>query len=50
MRRFPKYRPLVLCDDDARPVVERTGLEAMAWSDYLLRGPPGASARGKAGD
>lgn len=34
--RFPKFRPLVLCDDAARPTVERAGLEAMAWSDFLL--------------
>jgi predicted AAA+ superfamily ATPase len=40
VRRYPKYRPLVLCGDEARPVVERAGLEAMAWSDFLLRGPP----------
>jgi hypothetical protein len=44
-RRHPKYRPLVLCDDQASPVAERTGLEAMAWKDFLLRGPKGAIAR-----
>ncbi len=27
VRRHPKYRPLVVCDERARPVVERTGLE-----------------------
>jgi len=40
VRRFPAYRPLVLCDDGARSVVERTGFDVMAWSDFLLRGPP----------
>ena len=39
VRRYPKYRPLVLCEHEARPAVERLGLEAMAWSDFLLRGP-----------
>ncbi|MBK6850001.1 MAG: hypothetical protein IPG96_21500 [Proteobacteria bacterium] len=39
-RRYPRFRSLVLCDDEARPVVERAGLEAMAWGDFLLRGPP----------
>ncbi|MBN1605000.1 MAG: ATP-binding protein [Polyangiaceae bacterium] len=49
VRQFPKYRPLVLCDDEARPLVERVGLEAMTWSDFLLRGPPGAPAAVKIG-
>ena len=40
VRRYPKYRPLVLCEHETRPAVERIGLEAMAWSDFLLRGPP----------
>lgn len=42
VRRNPKFRPLVVCDDDGRPVVERSGMEAMGWRDFLLRGPPGA--------
>jgi hypothetical protein len=40
VRRKPKYRPLVLCDDEARPVVERVGIESMVWRDFLLHGPP----------
>ena len=40
VRRHPKYQPLVLCDDEARAVVERTGLPAMAWRDFLMSGPP----------
>jgi len=39
-RRYPKYRPLVLCEHEARTAVERMGLEAMAWSDFLFKGPP----------
>jgi hypothetical protein len=40
-RRNPSFRPLVLCDEAARRAVERTGLPAMAWREFLLRGPPG---------
>ncbi|MBI5485903.1 MAG: ATP-binding protein [Deltaproteobacteria bacterium] len=40
-RRFSGYRPLVLCDAEARVVVERAGLPAMEWMDFLLGGPPG---------
>jgi uncharacterized protein len=43
-RRYPKFRPLVICDDEARPVAERAGFEAMPWTDFLLRGPPRAKA------
>lgn len=47
VRRHRKYRALVLCDGEARPVVERAGLEAMDWRDFLLGGPPGATAHGR---
>jgi hypothetical protein len=46
VRRHAKFRPLVVCDDEARPVAERAGLEAMPWTDFLLDGPPGSTARG----
>lgn len=39
-RRHPKLRPLVLCDAESRPAAERAGFESMAWTDFLLRGPP----------
>lgn len=39
-RPHPKFRPLVVCDDDARPIAEGAGFEAMPWSDFLLHGPP----------
>jgi hypothetical protein len=45
VRRHPKYRPLVICDERARAVVERTGLESIEWSEFLLRGPPAAPSR-----
>lgn len=40
-RRHPRFRPLVLCDPEGRPTVERAGLPAMTWSAFLLGGPPG---------
>jgi predicted AAA+ superfamily ATPase len=40
-RRQPEFRPLVVCDEDARTTVERAGLTAMTWRDFLLAGPPG---------
>ncbi len=40
-RRHAGYRPLVLCDEDGRSAVERAGLPAMTWSEFLLGGPPG---------
>lgn len=40
--RHRDFRPLVVCDDEARPAVERAGFEAMTWVEFLLRGPPGA--------
>jgi hypothetical protein len=43
VRRHPKFRPLVVCDDEARAVAERAGFEAMPWSEFLLHGPPRAS-------
>jgi predicted AAA+ superfamily ATPase len=39
-RRHPELRPLVLCDGEARPAAERAGFESMAWTDFLLHGPP----------
>lgn len=39
VQRHSKFRPLVVCDDVARPVAERAGFEAVAWSEFLLRGP-----------
>ncbi len=41
-RRHPGYRPLVLCDEESQPMMERVGLPAMPWTEFLLGGPPGA--------
>jgi uncharacterized protein len=38
-RRYPDFRALVLCDPESRVVVERAGLSAMSWRDFLLAGP-----------
>lgn len=43
-RRHPGFRPLVLCDDEARTMVQRAGFPAMGWRDFLLSGPPGIDA------
>lgn len=40
-RRKPSFRPLVLCEPRERRHVERTGIQAIPWSDFLLNGPPG---------
>lgn len=38
-KRFPKYRPLVLCDAQSAVNVGRAGFAAMLWQDFLLKGP-----------
>jgi predicted AAA+ superfamily ATPase len=38
-RRHPGYRPLVLCDSAQQGSVERLGVEAQTWTDFLLTGP-----------
>jgi uncharacterized protein len=44
-RRHAAFRPLVLCDERAISTVERAGLPAQPWRDFLLHGPPGAGPR-----
>lgn len=39
-RRHSNFRALVLCDAAARSSVERWGVAAMPWSNFLLAGPP----------
>lgn len=43
-RREPTLSPLVLCDEGTRTTVERAGLMAMPWREFLLGGPPGVAA------
>jgi len=47
-RRETRFRPLVLCDEDARSAVERAGFTAMTWTEFLLNGPPGTTGTSRA--
>lgn len=38
VRRFPRLRPLVVCDDSQRAVATRAGTRAMSWRELLLGG------------
>jgi predicted AAA+ superfamily ATPase len=38
-RRFPKYVPLVLCDELGEIAATRAGFRAMSWKRFLLGGP-----------
>jgi len=38
-RRFPSFRPLVLCAAEQVDAARRLGASAMTWSDFLLHGP-----------
>lgn len=39
VRRFPTYRPLVVCDASAREAATRAGVAAISWPEYLWGGP-----------
>jgi len=39
-RRNPSFRPLVLCKTEEIKKVQRIGLTAMPWQEFLLKGPP----------
>ncbi len=45
VRRFPKFKPLVICTADALLTAERAGVPAMTWREYLLHDPGEASHR-----
>ncbi len=40
VRRFPRYRPLLLCDEDQLGASGRLGVPAMPWWRFLHDGPP----------
>lgn len=42
VRRYPGYRPLVVCDDAGLGVAEHAGIQAMTWQRYLAGGAPGS--------
>lgn len=35
-RRFPRFRPLVLCTREGVATTRRAGVQAMAWAEFLL--------------
>jgi predicted RecB family endonuclease len=37
-RRFPKYTPLVVCDNAARTSAARLGMECIDWQQFLVTG------------
>lgn len=40
VRRFPSYRPLVVCDPGLADVAARAGVQATSWRDFLWAGLP----------
>ena len=44
VRRFPEYRPLVICQPGEEGAAERLGIAAMSWQDFLWKGPGKASS------
>lgn len=40
-RRFPRFRPLVLCGESGLAAAGAAGAEATTWERFLLRGPTG---------
>jgi uncharacterized protein len=44
-RRHSSYRPLLVCDPRGKTAAARAGIDAIAWRDFLLAGPPGVAAR-----
>jgi predicted AAA+ superfamily ATPase len=38
-RRFPRYRPLLVCDEEHMPAAARLGIKAVTWKRFLLEGP-----------
>lgn len=39
-RRYPSYRPLVVCPDGMEHVARQAGAVATPWREFLLHGPP----------
>lgn len=37
-RRFPDFRPMVLCDEDQVDTARRIGVDALPWREYLWNG------------
>ena len=43
VRRHPRFRPLVLCDESEIRMARDSGVEAVGWEAFLLGGPPGSA-------
>lgn len=43
-RRYPAYRPLVLGPSSGLEAAARLRIDAVAWRDFLLNGPPGRAS------
>ena len=44
VKRFPKYRPVVVCEAEELSSAERLGVKAVSWKRFLLGGPPAVSS------
>lgn len=40
VRRFPKYRPVLVCDPEHLSVTAGVGITGVSWPQFLLAGPP----------
>jgi predicted AAA+ superfamily ATPase len=49
VRRFPEFRPLVVCEPDERDAAWRLGMAAVSWRDFLSTGPPPTLREGRKG-
>jgi predicted AAA+ superfamily ATPase len=43
VRRYPQFRPLVVCREADRAIAERAGVASVTWQEFLLGGPPGSA-------
>jgi len=48
-RRYPTFKPLVICSAGGLATAERAEIPAITWQEFLLAGPPG-TVRGLAND
>lgn len=39
VRRYPTFRPLVICDPQGRAAAERAGVASQSWQEFLAHGP-----------
>jgi predicted AAA+ superfamily ATPase len=39
-RRYPAFKPLVICAPDSEETARRHGIPSISWEDFLIEGPP----------